>query len=851
MPKQRTRTPNHFIRMGALTSAAILTVVLESAPAFAQSGLEEIVVTTRKRAENIQEIPISITALTDEQIQRAAISDLDDIVTKTTALTLDQSGSPLGTRLGIRGLTVARGRPNAAILVDGIDVTTEGVTFVGAGMIPMQRLMDVERIEVVKGPQSALYGRSAFAGAIQYITKAPSDTFEGRFSVNAGTEGHYEGAGSVSGPVIADRLSVRLNASLWSDRGSYRDQATKQFVGGGDGFGAALSTKFTPSDSFTVRTRLEYTDQDKDQQAQASLRTNTTLTAPAGAIAGGLFTTSTLRIFLGPVPDGDTLQVVLSPNPRTGQIYPGSKMKLFRGSLIADWDTDYGTLSSLTGVTRGRDSIFQDGDQDAVPGTNAQGVVIDTSRRGSEGNYKDRTNQFSEELRYSSKFEGPVQVTVGGLYWHEFAKQNSNTISVSCTATGCPAAANFSTVIPGVVLVPGGRDTTRNLDHTSAYGMFEWQVIESLKFTAELRYSHEKEEVVGQSCALPRIGNVNCADPGAPTTAVFGPSSLLRSLVAQAPSRLLGTSSSENFSTPRFSLEFTPEQGTLIYVSAAKGVKPGGTSTVTGGTWIDAASDGNISQFQYQAEKLWVYEVGAKREWFDNRLVTNGAFFYQDYKDKQVVSLIPIPNTTSNGTIILNAGQARVYGFEFDGTAKPTEHLTLSASYTYLDTKYKSFDYLTSSSSEAIRNGNCTVVTQNGQRLCQTSLTGKELEAAAKNALSLGFNYTRPASAFGKDGWNWFIEGDARYQDKRWVEAQNLRQWDDYWLANLRVGLNSEAWEVLFYVDNVFDDRTIRGGVRDTGTVEQARLNLNAPPDVLVVTLPEPRTFGIRTKVSF
>ncbi|MBL8630866.1 MAG: TonB-dependent receptor, partial [Rhodospirillaceae bacterium] len=257
------------------------------------------------------------------------------------------------------------------------------------------------------------------------------------------------------------------------------------------------------------------------------------------------------------------------------------------------------------------------------------------------------------------------------------------------------------------------------------------------------------------------------------------------------------------------------------------------------------------SEFQYAAEKLWVYELGAKTEWLDNRLIANAAFFYQDYTDKQVATLIPVPNTDFNTARIINAGQARVKGMELETVAQATENLRLSASYTYLNAKYTKFDYLTASSNEVIRNGNCEVVRSNGVAICSTSLTGRRLEGAPRHALVMSANYTASAATLLGDDAEWFIEGDSRYQSRRFIEASNNRTLSSYWLLNARVGVTRDQWEVLFYVDNVTDNRTVKSALRDSGTVEQARFNTAAPPDTLLVNLPDPRTVGIRAKVNF
>ena len=126
-------------------------------------------VTARKREETLQDVPIAVTAISVEQLQRRGIQDVEGIIQGDPSLGFDLGIAPYDTRIVVRGLSPTRGRPNVATLVDGIDVSSEAIGVAGGSLLINPRLVDIERIEVVKGPQSALYGRSAFAGAINYV----------------------------------------------------------------------------------------------------------------------------------------------------------------------------------------------------------------------------------------------------------------------------------------------------------------------------------------------------------------------------------------------------------------------------------------------------------------------------------------------------------------------------------------------------------------------------------------------------------------------------------------------------------------------------------------------------------
>ena len=252
-------------------TGAFLAIIMVAliAPTISWAQIEEIVVTTRRRAESLQDVPISVDAFTDQQIRRQGITNIADISKYSPSVSFDTGYNPTDTRVNIRGLSATRGRSNVAFLIDGIDVTTENMIAAGSGLLASRRLLtDVERIEVIKGTQSALYGRAAFSGAISYITKEPGDEFEGELRLDAGEYGYFEMAGAVGGPVMAleDVLGFRLNGVYWADDGPYQNSLSGENVGGGEGWGTSLTGVYTPTDRLKFKTRVEYSADEYDPQ---------------------------------------------------------------------------------------------------------------------------------------------------------------------------------------------------------------------------------------------------------------------------------------------------------------------------------------------------------------------------------------------------------------------------------------------------------------------------------------------------------------------------------------------------------------------------------------------------------
>ncbi len=391
--------------LAVITSLACGPALL-TLPVTGWAQIEEVIVTTRKREESLQDVPIAVVAIGAEEIDRKAINSMQDITKNLSSVEFDEGASNSDTRITIRGLSPTRGRQNVAVLVDGIDVSTEAISSSGGGVLLNTRLVDIERIEVVKGPQLALYGRSAFAGAIQYITKDPSDEFEATIAADANGDDQYTTTLGLSGPVFGDKLGLRFNAAYWDDPGFYDNTITGNSLGDDKGFGLALTAKSQLTDSFSLKFRAEYQDQQSGPAATAFLKFNsetlvpTTASTPytdpvSGIVHPALFrcfeklsskawnntlTERNNRLYApGYTPTGPTSaqpnpvlysspycetavagfvgapgkfnksDIAVSPNPWTNDDYEGIDRQLLRLSLVADWELEKGTLTSRTG----------------------------------------------------------------------------------------------------------------------------------------------------------------------------------------------------------------------------------------------------------------------------------------------------------------------------------------------------------------------------------------------------------------------------------------------------------------------------------------------------------------------
>ncbi|MBL8629453.1 MAG: TonB-dependent receptor [Rhodospirillaceae bacterium] len=863
------------ISLRGVSAALTLTTMLGGIATEALAQIEEIVVTTRKREENLQEVPIVIQAFTSEAIQRKGINDLADVAKLTSGVMLDTGFSKQDTRVVIRGLSPTRGRQNVAILQDEVDISSLAQASAGGSFTINPRLLDVERIEVVKGPHPALFGRSAFSGAINYISKKPGDEFQGNAQIDLATDAKAEGRISMSGPVVADKLSIGFNGSLWNFGGFYDSLVTGHGVGGGDGWGTAFSAKFTPNDNLTVNLRSEYSKDYFDPDARFFLQP-IEVAVPQSAItkgvlaattAGNTISNSTYPQAVGSLGNASDYPASPSPsrNPRTGEDYPGTDRKIFRTTMRMDWENEDVKLSSITHY--GDNNTFQFND------TLQLGDYNSSSINSAQENYIDTdTRLITQEFRIQSTYESPFQWTAGGLFWNEKLTQLSrNTVCVSTsgggTALNCYSilgALNSFQVDANNTTRQDPNITKRDTHHYSGYFLGEYNITDQWSVDAEVRYTVEKEDTAGFATTAPSI--LGCPTVGAGPQRVRNANGTLSCLstanqVAPQNGTLLTVAGDTRvevgsvFWAPRFAMDYKIDADSMVYASVGMGKKPGGLSTIQNAL-------GTATTNIYDPEQMWVYELGSKNTWLDGKLQANGAIYYQDYSKKQVSITQEVPLTVNPLgvlTRVVNAAKASVKGLELDLLAQPTEMLTLRASYTYNDGEYKDFKDISNTisviSRANVRSGDScanTVSTTVGTTTtvrCVVDYSGYRLEGASRHSLQGGFSLQGDISA----DLSWFTDTDIRYQSKRYTSFENSLYMDPYWLVDLRAGVKTDTWNLTAYVNNLFNDDTIKA----TAVYLQAwNVSYQAPrPTTLLSlasgTLPDKRQFGLRASVNF
>ncbi|MGI9343232.1 MAG: TonB-dependent receptor [Gammaproteobacteria bacterium] len=937
-------------------AAWALSALVFATPLAGWAQMEEIVVTTRKVAENIQDVPIAVDAISSEQIERRGITDVADVVKLSTSVQFDQSFGPQDTRIAVRGLSNSRGRSNVAFLVDGVDVTTENFISAGSGLLANQRLLtDVERIEIVKGPQSALYGRAAFAGAISYTTKEPGPEFESQVRVEAGNYGKRQLDGFVSGPVsgLEGILGLRWTGALWNRDGYYTNATTGEDMGDESGWGTALTAVFTPDNDIKIKLRTEYSDSKTGQRPNVRVGGGSFGRPNAGpfeglqfypypidpAIIQGTSAASTRLADFGEycpdaVPDQGSpfggvcqpatlgsasgLQPAVDVDPVTGRDYQGSDAQLWRTTLNASIFYDYGTVNLISGWTDY--SVLDELDQDY------QVASIGNAWKGHQQGRSDLdTEQFSTELRFVSILAGPINFTLGGMYWREDRKLQDLTMIISCIEYGKAATGVFpdpAAFIPGICdgtngtisswqeraldLFPCEYDSGGNpiadptgqgnclqagrtpapwsakTEHWSAYFNLTWALTDTFELVLENRYVDERFDLMRPSfspCSNLFFGfgtgndtRVNGDKEGTVTTAAddivcdserrMNPNIPDNANSTTGDWMLIEGTQESSFNTPKVTLNWRPNDSMLYYFSWGKGIKPGGISTIAAG-----GSPTTIDDERFLPERVQAWEFGTKTDWaFLGFLRVNGSLFLNDYTDKQVGTQIVTPDGQLEARVV-NAAAAEVWGLEIEGIWQTDflPGLLLSASYTYLDPTYTDFADVTRSVIRAANTGQCPLIglDEDGnanldpmavpefQRYCALDLSGKQLERTPQNAFNANVQYTAPFMATDFD---WFVELNSIYQDRRFIDQDNAQQVDEYWLFDTRAGFTGEKFEFLVYIDNLFDDDTLRTGGSGPDFARQVtELGFTAGLGTTQFfgVLPPPRTVGARLTMRF
>jgi len=819
--------------------------------------LDELVVTVRRIEEVEGTVPLSIRVIEEDEILRSRINSIEDVIRLTPGLTFDIGGFPNDTRPAVRGMQAERGRPSVAIMVDGLDLSGENLAISGGGAGVVTDLLDLERIEIVKGPQTTLYGRSAFAGAINYITRRPSDTLEGRIEVDLAEYGQRRLAGMVSGPLVDGVLAYRFNAAVRESDGFWTNPVNGGPLGAEQFEGFAGALRFTPGTDWDINLRYQQSKTENSDYPTAQIPSNTRLPVPDGTFTAGppgspalpcpgdlsgqpapVVAACTRGTVVGPI-RADVSDIQMGLNELTNQPPAGLELDQQLLSLDAKWDTDFGTWRYTMGWIDNESFVSADGDFTDFDGP--PGFVFSLSAF-QELDYSDE--RFDHNLFWTESF-GDFSVLLGAQYLEEDSSLvNSSSFWVRNPNSPLAGPPFFLTAQQTETAFPVR--ITRDTEYAAAFGKLNWRITDTLRLGLEARYNSDDidYDVPGwrlQDVSLRGLEPV-CL-PDVPQGAIFmgvpGPDVPPPGTVNGCPR---SASLSYNEWTPRVTLDWQVTGNILAYANAARGFKPGGFNV---NELIDFEGQG------YDPEFVDAYEIGFKSYWDEYQLAFDAAVFYNDYTDQQIG--VQLNQTGAGDTIvavpgITNAGEVESRGFEVAANWQATDRLNLNMAYAYTDATFGDYIQGPAPTADASAFALCGVPqgqTSSPQIRAESGnacadFTGNQVAKNPKHALNMGALYRAP---LGNSGNSWFVELNGQYRSKRYVSEANLAWMPSYTNYDLQAGLDFEQFSIVGFVTNLTDDDTIRSAQRN---VDPGRPEGFAPGRAVIGYLPEPRVAGVR-----
>jgi iron complex outermembrane recepter protein len=826
-------------------NADTLASEAEAAADTADRQVETVIVTARKRQERLQDVPLSIGVISAADVEGKRINDVSRVADLTPGLTFDVGLLPTDTRISIRGLQAVRGRPNVAILVDGIDTSSENFGVAGGGVLANLRFVDVERIEVVKGPQNVLYGRSAFAGAINYITRRPSDEFEASVSAELSSFNSNEFKASISAP-LSSTLSARLNVASVTKGSDYDNIVTGAGLNSGNSIGGAVGLQWKPNDSFSSYLRVQYSREEYAERAQVLIRSvDATTGLPRAQDGGSLLpdlrpsppgapprgTVYTIRGDLSQSASYRNRDIQISPDPNTGEDYKGSEIETLRASYEGVWKSDFGDFSFLLGYTDNTSTFNQDFDNTnysllpntGIPGYASSGTLGVFQRAfgwplpflpayGLSGEFDAtvKIKQDSQEIRWTKAF-GRVRTTLDALRWTETAEYNDRSLfwlrnggntTLGAFLSFAQGGTGFHLARPPVTSA-NPQLITRDTESFSIAAQVSIDVTSKLSVDIEARSIRDEIVYTGFNFD-PFLVNTYGTRKGGFTTS--------------------GPIENDKF-TPRVNIAYKLQDGMLFYGSYAEGTKPGGIDTTD--------QNGNVADGEFLPEKVVSYELGFKYVSPSRRFTSNIALFDNIYSDQQIGIIETINGVPQSRTV--NIGESETKGVELETNWNPVAGLYLRLGYTYTDAVFTDYVLPRCGAIDSAETGTPNCV-----------FTGKRAPLTPENKLTLGARYEWTLA----NGAILTSEIDTRYESLRYVSTSNLAWFPEYWHSDLRFSYEHEKWTAEAFVNNLFDDDSPRTG---TSSVDYGYfdLNTNQLPRGYLVALPPKRAVGFKVTRRF
>ncbi|HRH75929.1 MAG TPA: TonB-dependent receptor [Cellvibrionaceae bacterium] len=744
---------------------AIALSATSSALQAQDSPLIEVLVTAQKRSENLQDVPISVAAVSGSKLDEVGVENIEDLTKLVPNIHLTQTG--LSTQMRIRGI----GSDNSQGFEQSVGTYKNGI-YHGRAQLLRAPIFDMERVEVMRGPQSTLFGKNSIAGAIDLITARPTDDFTGKLDTSYETQfGTREITGIISGP-LTDALKGRLALRGYDDPGYFYNTFNHQHTNQQQTTGR-LSLDWQPLPELTVH----YTGE-KSRSDSAGRNIEIVRDDPN---AKGLNFATTFKLLT----QNNTLEGK-ADYKRQADAPEYSDNNVQSHSLIANYDLSSMTLTSTTGLVK----------YDYQENCDCDFSSVNLFQLNLHEDYK----QISQELRLTSA-PGQTFDWLAGVFFQNYQQEFGDRFSVNDKSGLFPVAKAGNRPLPAAF---GNTGIFRSFDQESdtwaAFAQVAWhftdasQLILGGRYTAESKDSHKLINMAN-------IDGVAITDPVRLATAAYVYKTVFKLDTQQTPyapivdkdgKRInhsghdLHGSRDENAFTPSIKFQHDFNDDLMAYASYAKGFKAGG---------FDPRSNSN-EHYEFEDEQANAYELGLKSTLADGALEVNSAFFRTDYENLQISQF--------DGGVGFNVGNAKdtqVQGVELDGRWAMTQHIMATYGISYLDFEYQDF-----------KNGNCNkpqidaglgVDTNADGKVDLCDYTGKRGVYTPKYTLNTGLTYKRElANAT-------FTTGlDLQYVSNQQVHVNLDPQGeiDAYTLVGLRIALEDERFSVALSGENLTDE---------------------------------------------
>jgi outer membrane receptor protein involved in Fe transport len=814
-----------LLAVTALTSVPAMGQ--EAAPGATAADGDVIIVTARKTEETLQEAPTTVSVVTATAIDRLGLDNLTDIAKTVPGLVFDDTLGRDANRPVIRGQANILGQSGVAFFIDGIYYS---------GSLADYDVDTVERFEIVKGPQSALYGRNTYSGAINLISKMPSTTWTGRVQVDLAEDDRYEATANVRGP-LAEGLGIVLGGRVLDNAGAFRNAFDGTRIGKQQSYSGYGALQFNNGGPFRASLRANYNVIDDGQPAIFAQSANANNCFPDNS---ALYRGQN-RYFCGVI-----RPQAVNTDYRRQFVDPenvGLESKTLNAGLRLDFDfTDELTLTSLTGYNRRTANTKTDGDYSPnsfnmvifaygatgpapapiIPPRTTRFTAFATSVQDFTFSNRQVTDDWSQELRLA--YEGDrIQLMLGGYYFDQndltrdtrvvppgsLARAQAN--SAAATASLCAQLPNCGIFTPITVTaanLPESRNVNSfDIENKAIFGSATFDITETLSFSAEGRYAEEKIRQStltfnnGQAIPAPRV-----------VQATF-----------------------KEF-TPRFTLSWQATPDNLFYAVYAEGQKPGGFNS-------NQAILAGFPTFQPEDNKT--YEIGTKNTFFDGKLTANLALYHTEVTGYQITQNVSVP--PNQVSLTRNGGDARINGAELELLIRPVRNFTVTANYSYVDAKF------TAGTDENLglindllddRLANCST----GDEFpavtgCQSRfgpIRGKRIPRAPEHTMFVDVDYRTPIS----DDWNFFVGSNVNMVSTSFDQVLNFAETGGSVVVDARLGVQSDRYRVMLYARNLFDEDSVAQILRYADANADLRRNF-------VAGLRPPRRIGILLTASF